>query len=86
MYRDGMIGARHNLILSSHLMSVVYNFASSWAKGGKTMKPQEFFPHMEAYFVPPKEMTRQERDFVAFTSLPGFKAEYLEILGGKRGR
>jgi hypothetical protein len=30
-------------------------------------------------------MTKQERDFLAFTSLPGFKAEFLEILGGNRG-
>jgi hypothetical protein len=66
MYRDGMIGARHNLMLISHLMTIV-------------------FPHLEEYFVPPNYMTRQERDFLTFTSLPGFKAEFLEILGGNRG-
>jgi hypothetical protein len=86
MWRDGLIGGRQNLIFMSHLMSLVYNFAASWSKGAKTSKPTEFFPHLEEYFIPPDNMTRQERDFLTFTTLPGFKAEYLEILGGNRGR
>ena len=28
MYRDGMIGARQNLMLISHLMAIVYNALS----------------------------------------------------------
>ena len=86
MWRDGMIGGRHNLILISHLMTVIYNFASSWSKGSKPAKPNEFVPHLEEYFIPPDHMTKQERDFLAFTSLPGFRAEFLDILGGKNGR
>ena len=76
MYREGMIGARHNLMLISHLMAIVYNALSK-----SPMKSREFFPHLEAYFVPPNYMTKQERDFVVFTSLPGFKSEFLDILG-----
>ena len=81
MYRDGMIGARQNLMLISHLMAIVYNALSK-----NPIKSREFFPHLEEYFIPPNYMTRQERDFLAFTSLPGFKSEFLDILGGNNGR
>jgi len=86
MWRDGMIGGRQNLMLISHLMTIVWNLAASFSKHGKTFKPQDFFPHLEEYFVPPENMTRQERDFLAWTSLPGFRKEFLDILGGNRGR
>lgn len=86
MWRDGLIGGRHNLMLMSHLMAIVWNIGAAFSRNTKAKKPQEFFPHLEEYFVPPGYMTRQERDFLAFTSLPGFRKEFLDILGGNRGR
>jgi hypothetical protein len=57
-----------------------------FSRNPQSKKPQEFFPHLEEYFIPPSNMTRQERDFLAFTSLPGFRKEFLDILGGNNGR
>jgi hypothetical protein len=86
MWRDGVIGGRQNLMLMSHMMAIVWNIGSSFSRNPQSKKPQEFFPHMEEYFTPPSNMTRQERDFLAFTSLPGFRKEFLDILGGNNGR
>lgn len=73
-------------MLMSHLMAIVWNIGSSFSRNAQSKKPQEFFPHLEEYFIPPNNMTRQERDFLAFTSLPGFRKEFLDILGGNNGR
>lgn len=73
-------------MLMSHMMAIVWNIGSSFSRNPQSKKPQEFFPHLEEYFTPPSNMTRQERDFLAFTSLPGFRKEFLDILGGNNGR
>jgi hypothetical protein len=79
LYRDGLIGGRAGVLYASHIMALLHALGSAFSKGNRPLKPSDFFPHLEAYFKPP-ELPRQERDFWAFTMLPGFKPEFLEIL------
>lgn len=79
LYRDGLIGGRAGVLYASHIMALLHALASAFSRNNRPLKPQEFFPHVEEYFKPPPP-TKKERDFLAFTLLPGFKPEYLEHL------
>lgn len=83
LYRDGLIGGRGALFFNTHLLTLVHALGGAFSKHHRTMRPTEFFPHLEAYFKP--ALNVQERNWLAWTTLPGFKSQFIEHLRGKRG-